>query len=193
MYPYYSFHRQAFFSLKWCVLLFRKDDNYRTAYSFAYTRWVLDYLRDTHDNSKHSVWANRVNSVEVILLRSVFIPIPKKGDTTQCSNHRTIALISHTSKIMLKIVQNRLKVLADREISTVQAAFRRGRSTRDQIVNLRWIMETARERKKTVHICFIDYSKAFDCVDHDLMWQYLLHMGAPVHIVSLLQALYKGQ
>ena len=125
--------------------------------------------------------------------RSVFIPLPKKGDTMKCENHRTIALISHTSKVMLKIIQSRLKKLMEEQIPREQAGFRQGRGTRDHIANLRWIMEIAHERQKTLHLCFLDYSKAFDSVDHDLMWSYLKFLGAPPHIIAILQALYKDQ
>ena len=96
---------------------------------------------------------------------SVYIPIPKKH--RECTNSRTIFLISHTSKIMLKIIQKRLEPYMEQELSAAQAGFRKGRRTRDQIANLRWIMETAREYQKKLYICFIDYSKAFDCVNHD--------------------------
>ena len=96
--------------------------------------------------------------------RSVFIPIPKKGNANECSNYRTIALISHASKVMLKILQDRLQQYVNRELPDVQAGFRKGRGTRDQIANIRWIMEKAREFQKNIYFCFIDYAKAFDCV-----------------------------
>ena len=99
--------------------------------------------------------------------RSVFIPIPKKGNAKECSNYCTIALISHTSKIMLKILQPRLQQYMNHELSDVQAGFRKGRGTRDQIANIHWIMEKAREFQKNIYFCFIDYAKAFDCVDHN--------------------------
>ena len=95
--------------------------------------------------------------------RSVFIPIPKKGNAKECSNYSTIALISHTSKVMLKILQARPQYYMNYEILDVQAGFRKCRGTRDQIANILWIMEKAREFQK--NICFIDYAKAFDCVD----------------------------
>ena len=98
--------------------------------------------------------------------RSVFIPIPKKGNAKECSNYCTIALISHTSKIMLKIFQARLQQYANRELPDVQAGFRKGSGTRDQIANICWIIEKAREFHKNIYFCFIDYTKAFDCVDH---------------------------
>ena len=97
--------------------------------------------------------------------RSVFIPIPKKGSAKECSNYRTIALISHASKVMLKILQARLQQYVNREFPDVQAGFRKGRGTRDQIANIRWIIKKAREFQKNIYFCFIDYAKAFDCVD----------------------------
>ena len=94
---------------------------------------------------------------------SVFIAIPKKGNAKECSNYRTIALISHTSKVMLKILQARLQQCVNRELPDVQAGFRKGRGTRHQIGNIRWIMEKAREFQKNIYFCFSDYAKAFDC------------------------------
>ena len=90
----------------------------------------------------------------------------KKGNAKECSNYRTIAFISHASKVMLKIPQARLQQYVNRELPDVQACFRKGRGTRDQIANIRWVIEKAREFKKNIYVCFIDYAKAFDCVDH---------------------------
>ena len=98
--------------------------------------------------------------------RSVFIPIPKKDNTKECSNYCTIALISHASKVMLKILQARLQQSVNRELPDVQAGFRKGRGTRGQIANICWIIEKAREYQKNIYFCFIDYAKAFDSVDH---------------------------
>ena len=95
--------------------------------------------------------------------RSVFIPIPKKGNAKECSNYCTIALISHASKVMLKILQARLQQYMNRELPNVQAGFRKGRGTRNQIANIRWIIKKAREFQKSIYFCFIDYAKAFDC------------------------------
>ena len=108
------------------------------------------------------------NSAVVIELekKSVFIAIPKKGNVKECANYCTIALISHASKVMLKILQARLQQFVNCELPDVQAGFSgKGRGTRDQIVNIHWIIEKAREFQK--NICFIDYTKAFDCVDHN--------------------------
>ena len=99
--------------------------------------------------------------------RSVFIPIPKKGNAKECSNYRTIALISHASKVMLKIAQARLQPYVNHELPDVQAGFRKGRGTRNQIANIHWIIEKAREFQKNIYFCFINYAKAFDCVDHN--------------------------
>ena len=98
--------------------------------------------------------------------RSVFIPIPKKGNAKKCSNYRTAALISHASKVMLKILQARLQQYVNQELPDVQAEFRKGKGTRYQIANIRWINEKAREVQKNIYFCFIDYAKSFDCVDH---------------------------
>ena len=99
--------------------------------------------------------------------RSVFIPIPKKGNAKECSSYCTIALISHISKVILEILQARLQQYVNRVFADVQAGFRKGRGTRDQIANIHWIMEKAREFQKNNYFCFIDYTKAFDCVDHN--------------------------
>ena len=98
------------------------------------------------------------------LKRSIFIPIPKKDNAKECSNYRTIALISHASKVMLKILQARLQQYVNRELADVQAGFRKRRGTRDQIANIRWVMEKGREFQKNIYFCFIDYANAFDCV-----------------------------
>ena len=105
--------------------------------------------------------------------RSVFIPIPKKGNDKEGSNCRTIALISRASRVMLKILQASLQQYANRELPDIQAGFRKGRRTRDQIANIRWIMEKAREFQKNIYFCFIDYAIAFDCVDHNKLWKIL--------------------
>ena len=97
---------------------------------------------------------------------SVFIPIPKKGNAKECSNYRITILISHTSKAMLKILQARLQQYVNRELPDDQVRFRKGRGTREQIANVHWIIEKAREFQKNIYFCFIDYAKAFDCVDH---------------------------
>ena len=125
--------------------------------------------------------------------RSVFFPIPKKGNAKECSNYCTIALISHASKVMLKILQDRLQQYMNHELSNVQAGFRKGRGTRDQIANIRWILEKARELQKNIYFCFIDYAKAFDCVDHNKLWNILQEMGLPDHLTCLLRNLYASQ
>ena len=102
-----------------------------------------------------------------MLNRLLCNPIPKKGNPEECSNYPTIALISHATKVMLKILQARLQQYMNRELPDDQAGFRKGRGTRDQIATIRWIMEKARESQKNIYFCFIDYAKAFDSVDHN--------------------------
>ena len=113
--------------------------------------------------------------------RSVFIPIPKKGNAKECSNYPTIALISHPSKVMIKILQTRLQQYMNHELPDVQAGFRKGRATRDQIANVSWIMEKAREFQRNIYFCFID----FDCVYHNKLWKILKQMGIPDHLTCL--------
>ena len=124
---------------------------------------------------------------------SVFISIPKKRIARECSNYHTIALISYARKVMLKILQARLQQYMKHEFPDVQAGFRKGRGTRDQIANICWIIEKAREFQKNIYICFIDYTKAFDCVDHNKLWKILLEMGISEYLICLLRNLYAAQ
>ena len=124
--------------------------------------------------------------------RSIFIPIPKKGNAKECSNYFTIALISHESKVMLKILQARLQQYMNRELPNVQAGFRKGRENRDQIANIFWIIEKTREFQKNIYFCFIGYAKAFDCVDQNKLWKILKEMGTADHLTCLLRNLYAG-
>ena len=121
--------------------------------------------------------------------RSVFISIPKEGNAKECSNYRTIALISHTRKVMLIILQARLQQYVNRELPDVQFGFRKGRGTRDQIANICWIIVKAREFQKNIYFCFIDYAKDFDCVDHHKLWKIHQEMGIPDHLTCLLRTL----
>ena len=107
--------------------------------------------------------------------------------------YRTIALISHASKVMLKILYARFQLYVNHELPDVQAGFRKGRGTRDQIANICWIMEKVREFQKNIYFCFIDYAKAFDYVDHNKLWTILKEMGIPDHLTCLLRNLYAGQ
>ena len=104
---------------------------------------------------------------------SAFILIPKKGNAKECSYYHAIALISHTSQILLIILPARLQEYVNQEFSDVQAGYWKGRGTRKQVANIHWIMEKAREFQKNFHFCFIDYAKAFDCVDHNNLWKIL--------------------
>ena len=125
--------------------------------------------------------------------RSVIIPIPKKGNAKECSNYHTTALISRASKEMLKIIQARLQQYMNRELPDVQAGFRKGRRITDQIANKGWIIEKEREFQKNSYFCFIDYAKAFDCVDLNKLWKILKERGIPEHLTCLLRNLYAGQ
>ena len=122
--------------------------------------------------------------------RSVFIPIPKKGNAKECSSTFTITLISHASNILLKILQDSLQQYMNCELSDVQVGFRKGRRTRDQIANIPWII--GREFQKNVHFCFIDCVKTFDCVDHNKLWKILKEIIIPDHLTCLLRHLYAG-
>ena len=130
------------------------------------------------------------SAVATGLERPVFISITKKGNAKEC---QTITLMSHTSKVMLKILQARLQEYMNHEVPDVQAGFRKGRGNRDQIANIHWIMEKARKSQKNIYFCFIDYAKAFDCVDHNKLQKILKEMGIPDHLTCLLRNLYAGQ
>ena len=108
-------------------------------------------------------------------------------------DYHTIALISHGSKVMLKILQATLQQYMNHELPDVQAGFRKGRGTRDQIVNICWIIKKAREFQKNIYFCFINYAEASDCVDHNKLWKILQEMGIPDHLTCLLRNLYAGQ
>ena len=133
------------------------------------------------------------SAVATGLERSVFIPIPKKGNAKECSNYCTIALLSNSGKAMLKILQAKIQQYMNHELPDVQAGFRKGRGTRNQIANICWIMEKAREFQKNIYFCFINYTKAFNCVDHNKLWKILREMGIPDHLTCLLRNLYAGQ
>ena len=125
--------------------------------------------------------------------RSVFIPVPKKGNAKECSNYCTIALILHASKVMLKILQAGLQQYMNRKIPDIQAGFKTGRRIRDQIANIHWIIEKAREFRENIYFCFFDCTNAFDCLDHNKLWKILLEMGIPDHLTCLLRNLYASQ
>jgi hypothetical protein len=102
-------------------------------------------------------------------------------------------LIPHASKILLRIIQGRLATYIEREISEEQAGFRKGRGTRDQFANIRWILERAMQYGKTIVMCFIDYSKPFDCIDHSRLWNTLRSIGVPEYLIVLIKSLYTNQ
>ena len=125
-----------------------------------------------------------------------FKELPKglnKGNAKECSNYHMIALISHSSKVILKILQARLQQYVNHELPDVQAGFRKGRGTRDRIANILWIIKKGGEFEKHIFFCFIDFAKAFDCVDHNKLWKILKEMGIPDHLTCLLRNLYAGQ
>ena len=137
--------------------------------------------------------ANLENSaVATGLVKVSFHSNPKERQCQRMLKYLTIALISHASKVMLKIVQARLQQYVNPELPDVQAGFRKDRGNRDQITNIHWIIGKAREFQKNIYFCFIDYVKAFDCVDHNKLWKILQEMGIPDHLTCLLRNLYAG-
>ena len=122
--------------------------------------------------------------------RSAFIPIPKKRNAKECPNYHTIAHISHYNKAMLKILQVRLQQYVNQE---TQVGLRKSRGTRDQIAKIHWIIKKAREFQKNIYFCYIDYAKAFNCVDHNKLWKILKEMGTPDHLPCLSRNVYACQ
>ena len=138
--------------------------------------------------------ANLENSaVATGLEKFSFHSNPKERQCKRMLKLCTVALISHTSKVMLKILQARLQQYMNRVLPDVQAWFTKGRGTRDQIANIHWIIEKAREFQENIYFCFIDYAKAFDCADHNKLWKILQEMGIQDHLTCLLRNLYAGQ
>ena len=129
------------------------------------------------------------SAVATALEKVSFQPNPKERQCKECSNYHTIAFISHTSKVTLKILQVRLQKYVNSELPDFKAEFRKGRGTRDQIANIHWIIKKAREFQKNIYFCFINYAKAFDCVDHNKLWKILKDMGIPDHLTCLLRNL----
>ena len=122
--------------------------------------------------------------------RLILIPVPKKGSTKECANHQTSALISYASKVMFKILHARPQHYANQELTDVQAGFRKEWGSRNQNAIIHWIIEKAREFQKNIFLCFIDYTEAFDCVDHDKLWNALTGMGMPEYFTFLMRNLY---
>ena len=136
---------------------------------------------------------NLENSAVATELEKVsFHSNPKKSNAKECSNYCTIALISYASKVMLKILQARLQRYMNHELPDILAGFRKGRGTGDQPAKIRWIIANARE-SENIYFCFIDYAKAFDCLDHNKLWKIPQEMGIPDHLICLLRNLYAGQ
>ena len=164
-------------------------------YEQSYGRWwnsswaISNPERCCCESAALNVPANLENSAVITGLEKVSFHYNPK----ECSNYHTTAFISHTSKVVLKILQARLQQYMNCELPDVQAGFRKGRGTRDQIANICWIIRKAREFQKKIYFCFIDYAKAFDCSDHNKLWKILKEMGIPDHLTCLLRNLYAGQ
>ena len=158
---------------------------------------LFKILKDAAANVLHSIYKQlwKTQQWPWDWKRSGFITIPKKGNAKECSNYHTILFISHAGKVMLKILQTRLQQYMNQELPDVQVGFIKGRGTRYQTTNIHWIIEKARKFQKTnkqTNICFIDYAKAFDCVDHNKLWNILKEMGVPDLLTCLLRNLYAG-
>ena len=156
---------------------------------------LFQILKDDADKKLHSICQQiwKTQQWPQDWKTSVFIPIAKKGNAKECSNYHTIALISHASKVTLKIPQVRLQQYMNCELPDVQADFRKGRGTRDQIASIHRIIKKVREFQENICFCFIDSAKAFDWVNHNKLWKILQEMGIPDHLICLLRNLYAGQ
>ena len=130
----------------------------------------------------YKCFTDRCGTQSNICFWVIFIPNPKKGNAKECSDYHTIALISHNSKLKLQILQGRLQQYVKHELPDVQVGFRKFQGTRDQIANICWIIEKAREFQKNIYFCFVDYTKAFDCVDHNQLWKILKEIGISDHL-----------
>jgi len=117
----------------------------------------------------------------------------QRNSTKEYANHQTIALISHANEVMLNILHASVQHYVNQELPDVQVGFGKGRGTRDQIANIHWIIEKAREFQKNNYLCFINYAKAFDCVNHEKLWKVLREMEIPDCLTCLLRNLYVGQ
>ena len=143
----------------------------------------MEYLGFSTYKSNQQIW--KTQQLPQDWKMSVFIPIPKKGNAKECSNCCWVALTKHASKVMLKILQARLQQYMNQELPDEQASFRKGRRTRDQIANICWIIEKAKELQKNIHFCFIDYTKAPDSVDYNKLWKILKEMEVTNHLTCL--------
>ena len=139
--------------------------------------------------------ANLENSAVAVRLEKVSLHSnPKKKDNAkECLNSLKVALFSHASKVMLKILQDRLHQYVNSELPDIQGGFRKVRGTRDQIANIHWTIKKAREFQKNIYFCFTMYAKAFDCVDHNKLWEIMKEIGIPDHLNCLFRNLYAGQ
>ena len=166
--------------VKWAL----RKHHYKTSGGDGIPVELFQVLKDNAVKVLHSICQQiwKTQQWPQDLKRSVFIPIPKKGNAKECSNYHTIALISHASKVILKILQTRLQQYMNQEIPDVQAGFRKGRRTRDQIANIHRIIEKAREFQKYIYFCFTDNAEVFYCVDQNKLWEILKEMGIPDYL-----------
>ena len=152
-------------------------------FQLSYFKFKDDAVEELHSICQQ-IWKTQQRAQD--WKRSVFIPIPKKGNAKECSNYGTIALISHASKVILKILQARLQKYMNCELPEVQPGSRKVRGTRDQIANVCWIIKKAKEFQENIYFCFIDYGKDFDCVDYNKLWKIFKEMGMSDHLTCLL-------
>ena len=190
-----AFQQVCIFSFKWTEPWILAGNWYPAKYPFSFTVWCghptkLQTMR--HIGSRCDFFLLQ-NFWEIPYHTSAYVSFSSESNAKECSNYRTNALISHTSKVNLKVLQARLQQYINHELPDIQAWFRKGRGTRDQIANIHWIIKKAREFQKSIYLCFIDYAKAFDCVDHNKLWKILKEMGIPDHLTCLLRNLYAGQ
>ena len=153
----------------WIQVALRKNHHKQSYWRWWNSSWIISLSEDDAVKVLQSICQQiwKTQQWPQDWKRSVFIPIPKKGNAKECSNYHTIMLISHASKLMLKILQARLQQYVKGELPDTQAGFRKGRGTREQIANICWIIQRARELQKNIYFCFIDYAKTFDYSDQN--------------------------
>ena len=154
---------------------------------------LVELFQILKDNAVNVLYSVGQQIFPQVWKRSVFIPIPKKGNAKECSNYYIIAFISYASKVMLKILQTKLQKYVNRELPDVQAEFRKDRGTKNQTSNIFWIIKKAREFQKNIYFGFINYTKVFDFVDHNKLWKILKEMGVSDHFTCQLRNVYAGQ
>ena len=156
---------------------------------------LFKFLKEDAIKVLHSLWKQIWKTLQWTQdwKSSILTPVAKRGSAKECANNKTVALISHVSKVMFKILHETLQHSVNQELSDAWAGLRKGREIREQIANIHWVIEKARGFQKNIYLCFIDYANDFDCVDPDKLWKAIKEMGTWDHLICLMKNLYLGQ